>query len=101
MGERPAAERTEDADGVASQPQTPQWLEAENRILRAPGAPDSIASAQSMRPVLEMMARLGPSDANVLISGKHGTGKEVVAQTLHRLPDLSIQTYRPGGLLPV
>ena len=62
-----------------------QWLEAENQILRAPGAPDFIASAQSMRPVLEMMARVGPSDANVLVTGEHGTGKEVVAQTLHRL----------------
>jgi DNA-binding NtrC family response regulator len=62
-----------------------QFLEAENRILRAPGAPDFIASARSMRPVLEMMARVGPSDANVLITGEHGTGKEVVAQTLHRL----------------
>jgi DNA-binding NtrC family response regulator len=62
-----------------------QWLEAENRILRAPGAPDFIASAPSMRPVLEMMASVGPSDANVLITGEHGTGKEVIAQTLHRL----------------
>ena len=62
-----------------------QWLEAENRILRAPGAPDFIASAASMRHVLETMARVGPSDANVLITGEHGTGKEVVAQTLHRL----------------
>jgi len=62
-----------------------QWLEAENRILRAPGAPDFIASAPSMRTVLETMARVGPSDANVLITGEHGTGKEVVAQTLHRL----------------
>src|ERR1700728_2300296 len=62
-----------------------QWLEAENRILRAPGAPDFIASAPSMRNVLETMARVGPSDANVLITGEHGTGKEVVAQTLHRL----------------
>lgn len=62
-----------------------QWLEAENRILRAPGAPDFIASAASMRPVVEMMARVGPSDANVLITGEHGTGKEVVAQLLHRL----------------
>jgi DNA-binding NtrC family response regulator len=62
-----------------------QWLEAENRILRAPGAPDFIASAASMRTVLETMARVGPSDANVLITGEHGTGKEVVAQTLHRL----------------
>ncbi|MBN9615510.1 MAG: sigma-54-dependent Fis family transcriptional regulator [Acidobacteriales bacterium 59-55] len=62
-----------------------QWLEAENRILRAPGAPDFIASAASMRSVVEMMARVGPSDANVLIAGEHGTGKEVVAQTLHRM----------------
>ncbi len=62
-----------------------QWLEAENRILRAAGAPDFIASAPSMRTVLETMARVGPSDANVLITGEHGTGKEVVAQTLHRL----------------
>ena len=62
-----------------------QWLEAENRILRAPGAPDFIASAESMRQVLETMSRVGPSDANVLITGEHGTGKEVVAQLLHRL----------------
>jgi DNA-binding NtrC family response regulator len=62
-----------------------QWLEAENRILRAPGAPDFIASAPSMRVVLDTMSRVGPSDANVLILGEHGTGKEVVAQMLHRL----------------
>ena len=62
-----------------------QWLEAENRILRAPGAPDFIATAESMHQVLEMMSRVGPSDANVLITGEHGTGKEVVAQMLHRL----------------
>jgi DNA-binding NtrC family response regulator len=62
-----------------------QWLEAENRILRAPGAPDFIASAVSMRTVVETMARVGPSDANVLITGEHGTGKEIIAQMLHRL----------------
>jgi DNA-binding NtrC family response regulator len=69
-----------------------QWLEAENRILRAPGAPDFIASAPSMRMVLEAMARVGPSDANILITGEHGTGKEVVAQTLHRLSSRSERT---------
>jgi len=62
-----------------------EWLEAENRILRAEGAPDFIATAPSMHPVIELMGRIGPSDANVLITGEHGTGKEVVAQTLHRL----------------
>src|SRR6202789_2124549 len=60
-----------------------RWLEAENRILRAPGAPDFIAAAASMRPVLETMARVGPSDANVLVTGEHGTGKGVGAKTLH------------------
>ncbi len=62
-----------------------QWLEAENRMLRAEGAPDFIATAPAMRPVVELMQRIGPSDANVLITGEHGTGKEVVAQTLHKL----------------
>jgi DNA-binding NtrC family response regulator len=69
-----------------------QWLEAENRILRTTGVPDFIASALSMRPVVEAMARVGPSDANVLITGEHGTGKEVVAQTLHRLSSRAERT---------
>ena len=62
-----------------------QRLEAENRLLRATGRPDFIASAPSMRPVLDTISRVGPSDANILITGEHGTGKEVVAQTLHAL----------------
>jgi len=69
-----------------------QWLEAENRILRAEGAPDFIASAPSMRTVVQTMARIGPSDANVLITGEHGTGKEVVAQTMHRLSTRAART---------
>jgi DNA-binding NtrC family response regulator len=69
-----------------------QWLEAENRILRASGVPDFIATAASMRPVVEAMAKVGPSDANVLITGEHGTGKEVVAQTLHRLSSRADRT---------
>jgi DNA-binding NtrC family response regulator len=78
-----------------------QWLEAENRILKATGVPDFIASAPSMRPVVETMARVGPSDANVLITGEHGTGKEVVAQTLHRLSaraDRTLVAVNTGAL---
>jgi len=45
-----------------------------------------------MQPVLQTIARVGPSDANVLITGEHGTGKEVVAQTLHAL---SARASRP------
>ena len=60
-------------------------LAAENRLLQVQGRPEFIASASSMQPVLEAIARVGPSDANVLITGEHGSGKEVVAQTLHAL----------------
>ena len=60
-----------------------QMLEAENSLLRAQGRPEMIADSAAMRPVLEAIARVGPSDANVLITGEHGTGKEVVARTLH------------------
>lgn len=65
--------------------QRAERLEAENHLLRAEGLPEMIATAPAMQPVLALMARVGPSDANVLITGEHGTGKEVVAQTLHRL----------------
>lgn len=69
-----------------------EWLEAENRILRAEGAPDFIASAPAMQPVIHLISRIGPSEANVLITGEHGSGKEVVTQTLHRL---SQRAHRP------
>ena len=58
-------------------------LELENRLLRAEGMPEFVAGAPSMQPVLELIAQVGPSDANVLITGEHGTGKEIVAQLLH------------------
>src|SRR5215470_15774402 len=58
-------------------------LEAENRLLRAQGRPELIAGAPAMQLVLETLTRVGPSGANVLVTGEHGTGKEVVAQTLH------------------
>jgi DNA-binding NtrC family response regulator len=67
-------------------------LEAENRLLRAEGRPVMIAESRAMQPVLELMARVGPSDANVLITGEHGTGKEVVARTLHALSSRAAQS---------
>ena len=42
-----------------------------------------VAESKAMRPILDLMASVGPSDANVLITGAHGTGKEVVAKWLH------------------
>jgi DNA-binding NtrC family response regulator len=54
-----------------------------------------------MRPVLSMIAKIGPSDANVLITGEHGTGKDVVARALHRVSprgELPLVTVNLGGL---
>ncbi|HVS01600.1 MAG TPA: sigma-54 dependent transcriptional regulator [Thermoanaerobaculia bacterium] len=58
-------------------------LEAENRVLRGEGRPDFLAGSRAMQPVLELIERVGPSEANVLITGENGTGKGVVARLLH------------------
>ncbi|MFI5057845.1 MAG: sigma-54-dependent transcriptional regulator [Candidatus Acidiferrales bacterium] len=76
-------------------------LEAENRLLRSESRPTMIAESAVMQPVLELIGRIGPSDANVLITGEHGTGKEVIAQTLHALSTRASRpmvTVNAGGL---
>ena len=76
-------------------------LEAENQLLRAEGRPVMIAEAPAMQPVLELLARVGPSDANILITGEPGTGKEVIARTLHLLSNRAQKpmiTVNAGGL---
>lgn len=42
-----------------------------------------IAKSPVMQPVLETIAKVAPSDANVLITGENGSGKGIVAQALH------------------
>jgi len=78
-----------------------QRLEAENKLLRADGRPPMIADSPAMQPVKDMIARVGPSDANVLITGEHGSGKEVVARTLQALSSRvgrPFVTVNAGGL---
>jgi DNA-binding NtrC family response regulator len=60
-----------------------QRLEAENSLLRGDGFPDLVAESPAMQNVLQIISRVGPSDANVLILGENGTGKGVVARALH------------------
>jgi len=76
-------------------------LELENRMLRAEGMPEFVASAPAMQPVLELIAQVGPSDANVLITGEHGTGKEIVAKLLHAASPrsrMALVAVNAGGL---
>ena len=73
-------------------------LEAENLALRdgADGQNGKgirlIAESAPMKAVLNLVTRIGPADANVLITGEHGTGKEVIARTLH---SLSLRASKP------
>ena len=76
-------------------------LEAENRILRRDGDPEIIAESAAMRPVLELVARVGPSDANILILGENGTGKGLVARALHAASGRAnrpLVTLNAGGI---
>ena len=58
-----------------------------------PPATDMVAGSAQMQKVLKMVARVAPTDANVLIRGENGTGKELIAQALHR------QSFRSDKVL--
>ena len=78
-----------------------QRLEHENRLLRREGMPAMIAESPAMRPVLDLLARVGPSDANVLVTGEHGTGKELIARVVHASSaraQRALVTVNVGGL---
>jgi len=75
-------------------------LEAANQLLRG-AAPNLIAESPAMLPVLEMISRVAPSDANVLITGENGTGKGLVARAVHALSSRAghtMITVNMGGL---
>jgi DNA-binding NtrC family response regulator len=72
-------------------------LEAENMALRDESSnelPQIVAESPAMKSVLNLVERIGPADANVLITGENGTGKEVVTRLLH-----SISTRRNKPLI--
>jgi DNA-binding NtrC family response regulator len=75
-------------------------LATENKRL-APNVPMLVAGSRAMQSVLELIDRVAASDANVLITGEHGTGKEVVAQRLHAMSHRAnrpLITVNAGGL---
>jgi DNA-binding NtrC family response regulator len=75
-------------------------LEAENQLLRG-SMPNLIAESAAMQPVMKMISRVAPSDANVLITGENGTGKSLFAQAIHALSPRASHTMitvNMGGL---
>ena len=75
-------------------------LEAENIALRDSAAegdiPQIVAESPAMKAALKLVERIGPADANVLIMGENGTGKEVITRLLH-----SISSRRSKPLISV
>jgi len=76
-------------------------LEAENTALKEPAPLRLIAGSPAMQPVLQMIDRVGPSDANVLVTGENGSGKGTVALALHARSARAAKplvTVNAGGL---
>ena len=76
-------------------------LQEENSRQQSRRLPDFIAASESMKEVREAIQRVAPSDASVLITGEHGTGKEVVASLLHawsKRANRPLVTMNAGGL---
>jgi Nif-specific regulatory protein len=63
-----------------------QWLESENRRLHAEVNLDHnlIGDSTRMKEVYQFLARVAPTDSNVLLQGESGTGKELAARAIHR-----------------
>ena len=76
-------------------------LEQENRTLKESKARDFLARSDVMKPVIEMMNKVAPSDANILITGENGTGKGVAARYIHSLSARATEPFvsiNMGGL---
>jgi DNA-binding NtrC family response regulator len=68
-------------------------LEAENALLREEGDGEFVAESAAMQRVMALVARVAPSDANVLVLGENGTGKGVIAQRIHALSARAAQPF--------
>jgi len=76
-------------------------LEDENRLLRREGIPALVSESRPMQEVVQLAARIAPSDANILVTGEHGTGKEVMARWIHAASnraDRPLITLNAGAL---
>ena len=85
----------------AGHPARPAPGSGKSTAARRTICPTMIAQSPAMQPVLDLISRVGPSDANVLITGEPGAGKEVVARTLHAISSRATKpmvTVNAGGL---
>src|SRR3954462_11695037 len=78
-----------------------QRLQEANTRLQCGATPPFIGDTPAIRDIRQTIERFAPSDASVLITGEHGTGKEVVAAWVHAFSDRRgkpLVTMNAGGL---
>ena len=60
-----------------------EYLKAEIKVVQAHG--EITGQSAGIRKVLRMVEQVAPTDSSVLVRGETGTGKELIAQAIHRL----------------
>lgn len=77
-------------------------LALESRLKLAEGGARLVGESRAMQRVQELIARVAPTDSTVLVLGETGTGKEVVARTLHDQSKRAAMPFVPVncGALP-
>src|SRR5258707_10677112 len=68
---------------------TPPKVALDSDDLHSSGFPRIIGKNAALRRVLDMVQVVGPTDATVLIKGETGTGKELIAEAIHKCSDRS------------
>ncbi len=59
----------------------------------AAGVPELIGESDVMKALLVKINKIAPTDANILILGENGTGKDIIASTLHHLSHRSRKPF--------
>jgi DNA-binding NtrC family response regulator len=80
---------------------TANRLDAEAARTRTHELPAIVAKSRAMQQVMTLVERVAPANASVLITGEHGTGKEVVARAIHAAStrrDKAFVAVNAGGL---
>ena len=56
-----------------------------NRVPDRSQSPMIVGTSPAMQQLMKMVVKVARTDANILITGENGTGKEMLAQEIHRL----------------
>jgi len=80
---------------------TANRLDAAAARVRQAELPTIVARSRAMQQVMALVERIAPSSASILITGEHGTGKEVIARAIHAASarhDHAFVAVNAGGL---